>query len=183
MFKSILSKIINLIILYIDMGLFENIFNKPSKESGARILMNLIVDNSSIVLDEYNDKGFIFELLLCTSIHVINTYDEYYTNTTSIFQTKYLSELLKYADENKLTPRIEGNVVDFINKRIKFYDKELGAIYLHAIIPVKTAYNFYEVPLLNIPKESENIIQYFEVYARLNEMFDLITKNISLTQK
>ncbi len=169
------------------MGLFGNLFNKPSKESGAKALMNLIVDNSSIVLDEslnsHNYKGFTFELLLCTSIHVISTYDEYYTNTTSVFQTKYLNELLKYADENSLIPKIEGNIVDFMNKRIKFYHKELDNMYSHAIIPVKTAYNFYEVPLLTIPKESENIIQYFEVYARLNEMFDLINKNISLTQK
>jgi hypothetical protein len=169
------------------MGLFGNIFNKPDKESGAKVLMNLIVDNSSIVLDKslnsYNDKGFIFELLLCTSIHVINTYDEYYTNTTSLFQTKYLNELLKYANENNLIPKVEGDIIDFINKRIKFYNKEFDNIHLHAIIPVKTAYNLYEVPLLTIPKESDSIIQYFEVYSRLNEMFDLITKNISLTQK
>lgn len=168
------------------MGLFGNIFNKPDKESGAKILMNLIVDNSSIVLDKSLniDKGFIFELLICTSIQVINAYDELYTNTTSQFQTKYLNELLKYCEANKIQPRIEGDVIDFLNLRIIFYDKELRRMFSeHAIVPVKIVHNFYESPLKINSGESENWEKCFKLTEKLNNIFDLINKNIHIARQ
>lgn len=166
------------------MGLFGNIFNKPNKEFGARNLMNLIVDNSLVVLDKSwnNDKGFIYELLICTSIYVFNAYDESYSNTTE-FKNKYLNELLNYCAENQLQRRIEGDSIDFLNSRLRFYDREFRDMFSeYAIVPVKIVYNLYELPLTSNPGESKDLKKCFELSYRLVNMVELIEKNIHITQ-
>ena len=72
------------------MGLFDNLF-KSNNQTPSRQLINQIAENSGIVLEtnNRNNKGFIFEVLLCSTIHIVNAYNNKKPYNTESFKQNF----------------------------------------------------------------------------------------------
>ena len=166
------------------MGLFDNLF-KSTNANASRQLISQIIDNSSVVLEnpDRNNKGFLFELLLCSSIHVVNSYNEKKPHNLKKFQSEYLNEIINYAKQNGLTIQIKGDITDFVNDRLILYHNELKFIFGNnpsRIIPTLLAYNFFDTPLTKKPGEFLDLPIIVTLSKRLGNLFKIIDNKMYL---
>lgn len=163
------------------MGFFD-LFKENVTINPERKLINFIIDNSNELLgDKIHDRGHLFELLLLSSIRVINDFRKKNPSEFKDFQYRYLNEIGKYAVENGLHLRIEGKIENFMNERLVLYFNELAIAFDGgATIPTKLAYNLLEKPLETNPQDYLNLFAIITMTRNLGELLTKIHSNMNI---
>jgi|JI9StandDraft_1071089.scaffolds.fasta_scaffold34225_4 hypothetical protein len=130
------------------MGLFNKIFGSQ-KKTAADVFVAQIAELGNLLYEERSASNeALFEVLLFSTVHVLNVYKMRYPASYSQFQKDYFIGLEKWANEKGVYRKIKGSYSDFVNSRFELYFGEFTSWLDNPhLIRTKTAFHFYEKPL------------------------------------
>lgn len=156
------------------MGFVDYLRTKGMKE-GQRLLL-IAEDAAQFELPkEYKkltNEG-VFEVILFNSISVLNVFKRNHPTNCAITESHFNAALFLKA--KKVLKTSDEEVVDFLNSRIRFYNKELNNIYeIKGHIPGKLYSVFYLSPLVSIPEDSFDLMQIVVFFKGLTSMMNWV---------
>lgn len=124
-----------------------------------------------------------FEVLICNSQFVLETYRTSKINDFEGVQQCYFNLFSDFIDENSLESKL-NNVSDFVNDRFTLYSEELNKVYSNSTyIPGKIYSAFYEMPLNNDVEFCLNLSEVMLFYTCFNSMISFLDDSIKIVCK
>jgi hypothetical protein len=165
------------------MGLFDKFLGKQ-KETQARLILLAGVMSSEIMLEKNQlSKGAVFEVLLFSSLHILQRFRSKKPQQYSTFEAEYFLELHRFAKEEGILNKIPCEFTDFVNNRFQLYGQQMNAMYDNSegtSIPTKIAFNFYDTPLTLNSGDSFDLPAIMMLTMKIKHLFEALDGSIDL---
>lgn len=157
------------------MGLLDSIFGSRKNTRADKIVIE-IAEKGRIMFDnnEVSNEA-LFEVLIFSSLRIINTYKEQRPKQYESFLDGYYQALENWAKSKGIYNKISGSFSQFVHNRFQLFVREMQFAYDDPMtLRAKTAYHFYEKPLAIASENSMNIEQIVKMAIRTNELSKII---------
>jgi len=137
---------------------------------------------SDLYLKPENKKpANVFEVLLFSSIEILDAMKKRLPGYYPEFETEYFNEIENFAIKHGIKKYINGDFNEFVDSRFQLYGIELNILLQHSdVLPTKIAHHFFDAPLSPVSSDSMDILKVSELKFKIEESANsnLIGKSI-----